>query len=190
MGIATIIAVLIGPVVAVIVTRIVDDRRADRALKLDLFRTLMRTRKMPIHVDHVGALNLVEIEFVKYPMVINAWKAYLANLGEKLPPSEQREKYEVAIKRRDSLLTKLISEIAVALRVQVEQLDILEGNYIPQGWTDDDWDNRQIRKGLINLLHGRSALLTQVHIPSEAIGPYPPAPSQKKSAPSLASVNG
>ena len=67
MGLATVLAVLVGPVIAVLITRYFDNRRADEARKLDIFRTLMRTRRLPLHWDHVGALNLVEVEFIDYP---------------------------------------------------------------------------------------------------------------------------
>ena len=41
---------------------------------MDLFRTLMRTRRVPMSADHVGALNLIEIEFASEPDVLAAWK--------------------------------------------------------------------------------------------------------------------
>jgi hypothetical protein len=44
-----------------------------------------------VDVDHVGALNLVEVEFIKSREVIAAWKAYLKNLGEPIPPVEQKD---------------------------------------------------------------------------------------------------
>lgn len=177
LAVVTVFAVLVGPIAAVIVTRIIDDRRADQTRKYDIFRTLMRTRMMPIHFEHVGALNLVEVEFIKHPAVIKAWKDYLTNLGETFPPPEEKEKSDAALKKRNSLLTKLISEIAKVLRVNVEQLDILEGNYIPRGWNDDDWEQKLVRRGLINVLHGRAPIVIQ---PQQANSPYPPPPEIPK----------
>lgn len=159
LSILTIIAIVIGPVLAVIVTRFVDNLRAAKERKFDIFRTLMRTRKMPVHSDHVGALNLVEVEFIDKTNVITTWKAYLSNLGEQLPPIEDKEKYDVALKKRDSLLTKLIYAIAVSINVSVEQLDILEGNYIPQGWVDDDWEQKLVRRHLLNVLSAKSPII-------------------------------
>lgn len=79
---------------------------------------------MPIHIDHVSALNLVEVEFIKNRNIISAWKTYLACLGEPLPPVNEKERYDAAIKKRDSLLTKVLSEIAGSLKVKIEQLSI------------------------------------------------------------------
>lgn len=175
-SVATIVAVLLGPVLAVIVTRFIDDSRADQYRKLEIFRTLMRTRKTPIVNDHVGALNLVEVEFIKHGDVIAAWKAYLANLGEPLPPIEQKDVYETAVRKRDSLLTKLISEIAKVLKIKIEQLDILEGNYIPQGWHDDDFEQRFTRRALMNVLTGRQPIRIKADQHENTQTLYPPPP--------------
>ena len=65
--ILTLIALIVVPLVAansaVFVTRQIDQKRDERVRRMDVFRTLMRTRRIPICADHVGALNLVEIEF-------------------------------------------------------------------------------------------------------------------------------
>jgi len=65
LGIAVVIATLAGPVLAVIVTRIVDDGRLRRTRQMEVFRTLMASRRTPLSIDRVKALNLVEIEFYK-----------------------------------------------------------------------------------------------------------------------------
>ncbi len=130
-------------------------------------------------MDHVGALNLIEVEFVDDSAVIETWKAYLDDLSQELPPFEQKDKYDAAIKKRDSLLTKLISEIAKVLNIKVEQLDILAGNYIPQGWFDEDWEQRLVRRHLINVLSGRSAVLIRPDPALTSHNPYPPPPSQE-----------
>lgn len=172
-GLSTIIAVVVGPVLAVAVTRYLDDKRADKARKYDIYRTLMRTRKLPIHADHVAALNLIEVEFIRYPKVLATWKDYIANLGEDPPPIEQKDQYDAAFKRRDSLLARLISEVALALKIPVQQLDILAGNYVPKGWYDDEWEARFVRRSLLNVLSSRAPIVVHLQQPQ---GPYPPAP--------------
>ncbi|MGV3576621.1 MAG: DUF6680 family protein [Devosia sp.] len=176
LAIVTAVAAVAGPLVAVWITRISDDRKDAQSRKMDIFRTLMRTRRMPIHNEHVGALNLVEIEFIEHTAVIAAWKAYLKNLGEQYPSQATQPIQAQFQQQRDVLLTKLISEIAKALKFKVEQLDIFEGNYIPQGWNDDDWEQRLARKGLVDVLHGRRPLLIQPFAVQPAPSPYPPPP--------------
>ena len=180
-NVLTIIAIILGPIFAVIVTRSIDNFRYNAQRKLDIYKTLMRTRKMPIHADHVGALNLIEVEFSKNKNVVSAWKAYLGNLGNPMPAAEDKERYEDFLKKRDSLLTKLISDIASALGIKVEQLDILEGNYVPKVWNDDHWDQLLVRKYLINVLSGRASLLVRSD-QTVNTGLYPPRPSDNTDA--------
>ena len=39
---------------------------------MDIFRTLMRTRLMQLDHEHVGALNLVEVEFANNTNVVKS----------------------------------------------------------------------------------------------------------------------
>lgn len=176
MAIATIVAVIVGPVAAVLVTRYMDRYRAGKERKMDIFRTLMRTRRLTLHWEHVGALNLIEVEFIDHDEVINAWKAYFSNLGEDFPKLEEANRYEAAMKKRSTLLTKLIAEIAKVLGIKVEQLDILEGNYVPKGWEDAEWEWQLVRRYLINVLSQKSAILVKSQQPQQNQGPYPAPP--------------
>ena len=180
LSIATIIAVLIGPVFAVIVTRFIDEERAHRSRKLEIFRALMKTRNMKVHIEHVWSLNLVEIEFIDDDQVIMAWKEYLRRLGEKLPHFEDRNEFENAVKRRDAHLSRLLSEIAKVLKMKVEQLDIFEGNYLPQGWVDDDLEQRLARRSLVNVLTAKSPILVRPDTAVPVNSPYPPAPNTEQ----------
>lgn len=177
-AIATALAAVAGPIIAVWITRSSDARKEIQGRRMDIFRTLMRTRKMPVHFDHVGALNLIEIEFAKDESVIRAWKEYLRNLSDPFPVNAEEAVQSNFLKKRETMLTKLISEIAKVLKFKVEQMDIFEGNYIPQGWHDDDWEQKLARKGLIEVLSGRRPIVIQPYAPSQGTGPYPPPPPQ------------
>jgi hypothetical protein len=173
-AVVTAIAAVSGPIIAVWITRMSDDRREYYNRRMNIFRTLMRTRKMPIHYDHVGALNLIEIEFAKNAQVMTAWKEYLKTLGEAFPAQASEPIQSGFLQKRETLLTKLISEIAKDLQFKVDQMDIFEGNYIPQGWHDEDWEQKLVRKGLIDVLSGKRPLAIQPYtVPSV----YPAAPT-------------
>jgi hypothetical protein len=175
-AVVTALAAIAGPVIAVWITRKSDDRKEVQARRMDIFRTLMRTRKLPVHFEHVGALNLIEIEFSDDAPVIAAWKEYLKVLSEPIPPETDDVGHAQLRQRRDASLTKLISSIAKVLKFKVEQMDIFEGNYVPQGWLDDDWEQKLTRKILIDVLSGRRPIMIQPHTPIQAGGVYPPAP--------------
>ena len=173
----TTVAIILGPIIAVLITRFIDNMRAEKERRFEIFRTLMRTREMPLNWEHVGALNLVEVEFRKHPLVIDAWKAYLEHLGIELPPIEQKQRHDDHSRKRRALLTKLIDEISKTVGINIKQLDIFEGNYVPQGWADQEWNQQLIQRGLINVLHGKTPLTIQQNQSQESQNPYPPPPS-------------
>mgnify|MGYP000362613593 CR=1 FL=1 len=175
--ILTIAAIFLGPIFAVLMTMKIDGFRAARARKLDIYRTLMRLRGLPFHVESVSALNLIEVEFAENEKVIAAWKAYFASLSP--TPNADEQLVEETQKKRASLLARLISEISKSLGIKVEQLDIYEGNYVPQGWIDDDAQLRVLRQGVINVVHGRAPIVVQPANPHPRATstPFPPPPT-------------
>ena len=62
-ALATLAAIALGPIISVIVTRILDNYREKRQRRMQVFRDLMQTRGVRLDPIHVAALNVVEIEF-------------------------------------------------------------------------------------------------------------------------------
>lgn len=80
-----ILATGLSPVIAVQVTRFLDDRNEERGRKIKVFKTLMATRAYNISPAHVEALNSIDLEFsIKRPSekaVLDFWQQYLDHLG-------------------------------------------------------------------------------------------------------------
>lgn len=157
-----------------LVTRYLDDNRTYKARRMEVFRTLMRTRRTVLHPDHIGALNLVEIEYTNDPAVLIAWKHLFTHLGtaharredEKLDgladQSEITKRNEAFGTRlgqeRQSLLAKLLHQMAKVLGFKVEQLEIFEGGYTPQFWANVETEQEIIRKFVVALAHGNAVV--------------------------------
>ena len=136
----------------------------------------MRTRRMRLSQDHVGALNLVEIEFREDRPVIDAWKAYWSHLAKPYPLNESKTIQDQYSHERNSLYTKLLDAIAKALHFDIEQLEIFEGGYVPQGWEDDWASQLQIRALLLDTLSVKLLIpITQLsaHTENNLYTPYP-----------------
>lgn len=147
----TLAAIFLGPICAVWMTRFVDGRREKKANRLAVFKTLMRTRGSRLNHEHVGALNLVEIEFYKEKNVSNALQRYFDHLNT-------RTTDERWLDTSNHLFTKLLYEIAKSLGYKIEQLQILTGGYAPQGWIDNEGRQEEIQNRLIALLQMKTAL--------------------------------
>jgi hypothetical protein len=181
-----IFATFAGPIAAVLVTRGVDNLRDKERRRLEVFRSLMRTRRMPLSQEHVSALNLVEIEFISKPKVIAAFKALLSHYDSGYGANKTLDELKAANDKADALRTTLLSAIAVVLGYNFEQMDILRGSYMPQGWGVELDEQTAVRKGLAELLSGRRPLPIYVaQSPptatptdnNEPASPFPPKPN-------------
>lgn len=178
-AIATIAAILLGPIAAVVVTRWMDDRSATRLRRYGVFRDLMRTRAAKISPPHVDALNLVEIEFHQFPTVKSAWQRYMDNLFT-TAPTDAGEQSNFFV-RREQLFIKLVQEVAKTVGLKsVDITDVMTNNYYPQGWQNEQQEQQQVRQLLIQALSGTKPLSVRIFNPQEWSGPYPPAVSLPK----------
>jgi hypothetical protein len=169
LGIAIVMATLLGPVLAVMVTRHVDARRQIRDRRLEVFRSLMGSRRAPLSPERVKALNMVEIEFHGIASVEAAYRDVMAHINMPRPlPHGWGERHR-------TLLTKLLSEMAKVLGYELQQLDVLEGGYYPQGFVDIEVEQQLVRQALIDVLSGRRPLVVSPAAPAPP-SPFPPPP--------------
>jgi hypothetical protein len=168
------VAILVGPILAVIVARLLEAEKLRRDRRAAVFTTLMRTRRTPMVPDHVGALNMVEIEFASDSDVIDRWRELFKHFGTEHPrnrdeqesstqSSEEVDKRRAAFgqriaQERQRLLAKLLHAMGKRLGYKAEQLEIFEGGYTPQGWVDDEIDGRAARAFLVDIALGRKVL--------------------------------
>jgi len=68
----TILAIIIGPLLAFEVQRRSDNRRERRSRKVEIFRKLMMTLKVPLAPSHVDAINSIHVEFYDDRKVLDA----------------------------------------------------------------------------------------------------------------------
>jgi len=169
---ATIFAVFAGPITAVLITRKIDQMRFKKERRLDVFKTLMRTRRIALNPDHVSALNLVEVEFWGCEKVQKLYRLYWENL-HKLLPTDHLKKFG---DDREALLSGLLKEMGKELGMSMDQLDIFRGGYVPQGWLDVEDEQAQLRLYLIQMLNGQCAIPITTHLGSPENSPFPPPP--------------
>ena len=169
LGIAVVIATFAGPVFAVLVTRHIDNARQVRDRRLNVFRTLMATRRTFLSPEKVIALNMVEIEFYGIRTVQDVHRDVMAHINAPRPLPQDWEE------RHRTLLTRLLSEIAKVLGYQLQQLDVLEGGYYPQGLADIEVEQQAVRRALIEVLSGRRPLGVSPAAPAPP-APFPPPP--------------
>lgn len=177
--IATIVAIIYGPLKAVEITRKKDTERDAASRKRQILSTLMRTRKTVMNPDHVGALNQVQLEFFGHRSVTDAYKAYIENLSDTVPqPGNALDNF---LKRRNDLFFDLLHAIAVASDVPLDRHELDRLAYMPFGWQTEQNEIQAFRSSLIEVLQGRKPLhivpdQPQAQAPPPVHNPYPPPP--------------
>jgi hypothetical protein len=168
---AVIFATFFGPIFAVAMTMAIDALRQKRTRQLELFRSLMGNRRARLSPEWVRALNLVEIEFYRNRAVMEAYRDLMNHINTRADVDPQGW-----TDRQRTLFAKLLSEIARSLRYgKMEQLDLREGGYYPQGYADFEVEQQTLRRLLIELLNGNRSL--PVHsAPPTAPPNFPPPP--------------
>lgn len=173
LDIATISAIFLGPVFAVIVTRLQDRRREKRDRKVAVLRSLLRTRQIPLHPDRVDALNLIDLEFYGRTKVLIAHKDYIKNL--QLPNPTQQSDWDRFNEARHDLFVTLLHEIARDLGYSFDKHDISRIAYAPVLWGQDEARQRFNAALLNDLLQGKRALPVTPMTPTPQ-NPFPPSP--------------
>lgn len=180
--IATISAIILGPILAVAVDR-VQQRWTDKARRrLEIFRDLMRTRKARLDPVHVNALNLVDLEFYGRKDVMSAYRSYIGHLSLPVPASDGQEQF---FEHREDLLVALLYEIGRELGYSYDKRDLERLAYGPVGWNNDQNMQRQNMALVNDLLAGKRALpVTPMNSPAQNL--FPPPPAQTSAASSIA----
>lgn len=162
--IITIVAIIVGPVLALFAQRILDNMREKRKRKLALFQTLLTSRATPISIQHVQALNSIELEFYprkgKNMRVIDAWRIYSDHLNQ--PRSDDQQQVKVWADRRQDLIVDLLYEMAQCLGYDFEKVMIKRDAYYPTGLTDMENEGNVLRKAVIQVFEEGKSL--NVHI--------------------------
>jgi hypothetical protein len=170
LGIAVVIATVAGPIIAVLVTRHVDDVRRVRDRRLDVFRSLMATRRALIAPDKVKALNMVEIEFYGIQSIGDAYQEIMAHINTPPPmPAGWDERHR-------KLMTKLLTEMAKILGYKLQQFDVLDGGYYPQAFADIELEQQALRREAIQVFSGKRPLVVSPAAPAPP-SPFPPPPA-------------
>ena len=75
-AVLTLVAIVASPLIAVLVTTHLQNRKERRAQKVWLLSTLIGTRHNPVSDETIRALNLIDVVFHDAPRVRVLWHEY------------------------------------------------------------------------------------------------------------------
>lgn len=149
-------ATALSPLIAVQITRYLDDRNEQQGRKLQIFKVLMATRAYNLSPAHVEALNRIDLEFSakrkQEKAVLDVWQQYLDHLGNKnMHPDSWLEK-------RIDLLVDLLYAMGQSLNYDFNKTQIKNGTYAPTAHSRIEEEQQKIRQFTIDLLEGNRVL--------------------------------
>ncbi|RWX47003.1 hypothetical protein H206_03105 [Candidatus Electrothrix aarhusensis] len=111
-----IIAILLSPLIAVIVSKYISYEIQKRNDKLDLFKTLMATRENPATMEYTNAVNSIDIIFYQNNDILTAWKNLYNEYSSKDP------NYNLIIQYRTKLLEEMAKELGYKDKITWEHI--------------------------------------------------------------------
>lgn len=173
----TVVAIIVGPIVAVRITRTHEDGREKRRRKYEIFHNLMKTRKMILAPEHVTSLNVIQTEFADDADVMAAYKHYIELLYRQTPaPSEPEAVIKKFFEEQDDGFFELVQMIGKHLAFSLDKRDLAKYSYAPQGWGNAENQVNIFRHLVIELLNGRRALPITQFPATQISDKFPPAP--------------
>ena len=158
-----ILVTFLGPITAVQVQKFIETQTSKRNQKLKIFHTLMATRAMRANsVEHVQALNSIEVFFndkkKNDKAVRDAWRLYLDFLLQRVPGKQTAAEAAAYNGQGVDLLVNLLDAIGRALNYDFDKVQLKRGGYYPQLHFDELSSISEIRKGVVSVLRGQSAI--------------------------------
>jgi hypothetical protein len=146
-------AIAISPLIAVLVSVWVQNRKERRQHKLGILAALVGSRHDELTADNVRALNMIDLVFHDEPRVRALWRDYfdmLCTEGLNNPTGwVQRNK------KRNELITELAARIGY--RKTITHLDI-DRVYCPAGVVDNARKSRELQEELLRVLKSTESL--------------------------------
>ena len=178
-----IFSTILGPILAVQAQKWVELARDRRNRKSWIFHTLMATRANRTDVNHVQALNMIELAFYGRKMlrihnrtkseqsVLDIWKEYLDLLNS----SFTNDTLPIWASKRDDLFVSLLHAISIDVGYSFDRVLLKNGAYAPAAHGDYFNEIANLRKFGIEVLEGKRAIKMDIN--------SLPQPAQQQPAP-------
>lgn len=153
-------ATVAGPILAVYASDLRTQHRRTYENKEKVFHVLMATRGARMQLEHVAALNRIELAFPrsKHPNVVDTWELYLKHLGDDQGQSQEKEIFDRWSEKANDLFHDMLQAMASDLKIPFSRTSIKYNAYYPIGYSKVENENHELRKLLLELLRNERFL--------------------------------
>ena len=160
-GLITIIAMFQAPKVALRVQKEIEDYNEQKRRKLGIFKTLLATRADITSLEHVQALNMIDIEYYEEKNITQLWNIYRDHLNF-YPHNPDKGKQEHWEEKRVDYLTDLLHGMSQFFGYELDKVILKKGAYSPMAHGILNTEQSLIRKGMVELLTGEIPIKIQL----------------------------
>ncbi len=132
--IITLVAILVGPVLAVLVQLRAESRKQTRDQQTITMRMLASTRHLPADPAYSTTINMIPIDFNRVPKVMEAHKAYIELINVR-PTSENQARHD---EQHITKQTKLLFAMTQHPGYNLPETDIQTTAYAAGGFIERD----------------------------------------------------
>ncbi len=161
-AVVTVIAIVLGPILALWIQRGLDKWREAHKRRLDVFKSLMTYRGTRLAPAFVQALNSIDLEFKgrRDKAVLDAWKElqdHYSEWGQKTDADAAAQATTLNERALD-LLSILLVTMGARLGYTFNKVYIKKGWYYPKGLSNIELEQHALRQSLLKVLSGQSHL--------------------------------
>jgi len=167
--IVVVIAIIVGPILAIQVQKFIERITLKRQAKEAIFKTLMSTRGTRLSLNHVQALNMIDLEFYgkqeKNKNVVDMWRLYLDQLStcpRDIEASDYNTKLDAWNAKSSDAFHDMLFVMATTLGYKFDKVLLKRGAYRPTGYGETENEQILIRRGLAHILLGSRSI--PIHI--------------------------
>lgn len=166
-------ATLLGPILAVQAQKWIERSREVGKRRESVFTTLMATRSARGSVDHVRALNQIQIAFYdggrvlrnrKCQAVLDAWREYWDHLNTDISQYDEAQ-HTIHGAQILELFANLLGSLAAERGYDFDRVDLKKGGYHPNSMANAEQLGNAIMVNALSVLTGNKAMRINLEQP-------------------------
>lgn len=177
----TILAIITGPLAALLIQKYLEGRRARIDRKAKVFRDLMTYRASRLSAPYVQSLNAIETEFYGDTEVIESWRIFVNFLNT--PHAADDANAQRWLDRVTELLNDMLYEMAESLGYHFDRVTLQRNAYYPTGWNTVETENTKLRQAAVKVFEGEKPLKVELAGNAAAVPDAPIAPRRTGDVP-------
>ena len=160
-GLITVFAIFLAPIVALWLQKKIETFNEQKKRGLEIFKTLLATRANIISLEHVQALNMIDIEFYNQKDIRDFWNIYRDHLNS-YPQNQDQSVQDRWEEKCVDYLTDLLHCMSKFFGYDFDKVILKKGAYSPIAHGIFNLQQNLVRHGVVELLTGEKSLKVEV----------------------------